>query len=332
MEDKASDKEELKETLENVETDDIKSDFLKKVSLGMAPSILSGISASYTKSAIDIAGLRSGMLKAVELGIKPSQIAGLAGLSASYTKSAIDIAGLRSGMLKAVELGIKPSLFDGMINAYQSTILDSGLINVDFTLSESLKIVDEFANEIQDEVDTFDHTDSVTYSEEEIQFITQSLENWLKGSINLKDTLQKIKGNIWALALVTTIVISAFTHAVNILLIFDDYQIQQDRKTMESIETYLETNVLTYKLYKNISNVEKLHTIYPMGFTRTDTYLRNGRAKTAPVITDGFVGQKTLVLMLDRKNNWRKVEVKINGTYLQGWVPESTIIRLKKYD
>ncbi|MDW0109413.1 SH3 domain-containing protein [Sporosarcina aquimarina] len=101
---------------------------------------------------------------------------------------------------------------------------------------------------------------------------------------------------------------------------------------MESIETYLETSVLTYKLYKNLRNVEKLNTFHPIGFTRTNTYLRDGKSMTAPVVTNGFVEQKTLVLMLDRKNNWRKVEVKINETYLQGWVPESAIIRLKKYD
>jgi len=329
LEDKTSDKEELKETSENEGIGDIKSDFFKKKSLGMVPSMLSEIPASYASSAIDVVGLRSGIVKAMDLGIKPSK---LAGISASYTNPAIDVAGLRSGILKAAELGINPSLFDGMINAYQNTILDSGLTKRDFTLSDSLKIVDEFANEIQDEVNTFEHTDSVTYSEEEIQFITQNLENWLKGSLNLKDTLQKIKGNIWALALVTTIVFSAFTHGANILLILDDYHIQQDRKTMESIKTYLETNVLTYKLYKNISNVEKLNTVHPIGFTRTDTHLRTGTAKTTPAITDGFIRQKTLILELDRKNNWRKVEVKVNGTYLQGWVPESTIIRLKKYE
>ena len=313
----------------------LRSAVLKATSLGIMPSQMAGLSglpSSVAKSAIDVAGLRSAILKATNLGITPSQMVGLSGLSASVARLAIDVAGLRTAMLKAANLGLKASLFDDMINTYQSSILDSEIPKEEFTLSESLKVVDEFVNEIQDEVDTLGQTDFVTYSEEEIQFIAQSLENWLRGSINLKDTIQKIKGSFWAAALVTTIVFTAFTHIVNILLILDDHQIQQERKTMESIETYLETSVLTYKLYKNLRNVEKLNTFHPIGFTRTNTYLRDGKSKTAPVVTDGFVEQKTLALMLDRKNNWRKVEVKINETYLQGWVPESAIIRLKKYD
>jgi len=66
-----------------------------------------------------------------------------------------------------------------------------------------------------------------------------------------------------------------------------------------------------------------------LGLTRKEVRLREGRYKTAPMVVDGVVGQKTVVLMLDLKNNWRQVEVKINGTFGQGWVPESTITRLR---
>lgn len=333
MEIKANQKEQLLEKPEEdeieVEEATVKTDFFKKASLGIAPSIISEISSPYTKMGMSLVDMQSTMTRSLELGIKPSL---LSGVPISSLGRELELSKFQSTVIKAANLGIDPSLLVGVVSTYQNTILDSGLIKGEFTLSESLRIANRLTDEIQNGANSFEETSPSEYTDEQIQFIVKSLENWLNGSISLKNTLQKIKGSKWAFAFVQTVVFTTAIHLFNIFLIIDDYQIQQDRKTLESVETYLETSVLTYKLYKNIINQEKLNTFHPAGFTRTDTYLRKGTAKTAPVIPNGFVGQKTLVLMLDRKNNWRRVEVKINGTYLQGWVPESTIIRLKQND
>ncbi|MDN7243909.1 hypothetical protein [Planococcus shenhongbingii] len=329
-----NEEDDVLETPENKEIDnekdDIYSEFLEKASLGIAPSIASGLQTSYNKMGLDVAGFRSAALKAAELGITPSSVSSMMnGMSINQAIKGLDVAGFRSAALKAAELGITSSFMNGILNNYKNTNLDSSVLEGEFSLSESLKIINEFANEIQSEIDPSKEATPTDYSEEHIQFILNSLEEWLEGSISFKNTLARIKGNDFAHWLMQTVVYGTILQLLFIFTFIGDQQLQQDRKVLETIQSYVETEVVMYKQYKKyFASSEDWLTSHPIGITRKEVRLREGRTKSAPVVSDGVVGQKTVVLMFETKNNWRRIEVKINGTYVQGWVHESTIMRL----
>ena len=252
------------------------------------------------------------------------------GILSRYQSLELDLPKMASIFSTLTSSQLDMASFKGISSSYENIVFQPNAENEKFGISDSLTAIDEMLNEIKGEMEVQEETNLSDYSDEQVQFILKSLEDWLEGSIGFKSTLKRIKGSTWASNLMYTLIISAAFHIVHILLIIDDYKFQQDRIVLESIQTHLETNVLTFKLVKNLMNQDKINTYHSMGFNRTDITLREGRSKTAPVVINGVIGQKTLVLMLERKNNWRKVEVKIKGTYLQGWVPESSITRLKK--
>ena len=219
--------------------------------------------------------------------------------------------------------------FEGLA-AYTGALVNSGLIDGNFNLSQSIAEMSELSQEVQEEPESLKESIFQDYSEEHIQFILDSLEEWLEGSISFKSTLERVKGNRFIYDLMKTIVYGTIFQLICIFAFIDDPQIQQDREVLETVQHYMETEVTVYQQYKKyFANSEEAFASRSLGLTRKEVRLREGRSRTAPMVVDGVVGQKTVVLMFEVKNNWRQVEVKINGTFVKGWVPESTITRLK---
>lgn len=68
-----------------------------------------------------------------------------------------------------------------------------------------------------------------------------------------------------------------------------------------------------------------------IAFMRTEGTLRNGASKTSPVVSSSKLTKNTVLTVVERRNNWIKVEVD-SGEFCGeiGWLEESKVIKFKK--
>jgi hypothetical protein len=87
-----------------------------------------------------------------------------------------------------------------------------------------------------------------------------------------------------------------------------------------------------------VKEVKKVTTRYvkanptdQVAFLRKESYLRQGPCKTSPVIETNRISKNTVFTILQRRNNWIKVEV-YNGDLqgVLGWIEESKVVKFKK--
>ncbi|MEK5528529.1 hypothetical protein MKX79_03920 [Viridibacillus sp. FSL R5-0468] len=78
---------------------------------------------------------------------------------------------------------------------------------------------------------------------------------------------------------------------------------------------------------EGISEYENIHHI---GIVRVETFIREGKSKNAPVTYSKKIKVNTVVNIIGKKGNWVKIEVALNEEYIDGWVEESKIVKLKK--
>ncbi|WP_404338038.1 hypothetical protein [Planococcus rifietoensis] len=208
------------------------------------------------------------------------------------------------------------------------TMSKTEFLNTNFDLSKSVSEMEELAEEVAD-AETRE-TDIEIFSEEQLDFILSSLEEWLEGKISFKNTLDRVKGSKIVYEVMKAIVFSFIMQITGVIGILDDPKIHQEREIVKSVQQYMDSKVTLYSQYKKYyANSEDWLTYRSIGLTRTEVKLRKGRSRTAPLATEEVLSKKTAVLMFELKNNWREIEVEVRGTYIRGWVPESTITRLK---
>lgn len=101
--------------------------------------------------------------------------------------------------------------------------------------------------------------------------------------------------------------------------------------TMLAIQLKGTDSILGAKRYvRKAEPAKKLKYINYMGITRVETVLREGSSRKAPIVENGKLAAKTVVLIEERKGNWIKVHVIDEDEELVGWVEESKVIRFHK--
>jgi hypothetical protein len=97
-----------------------------------------------------------------------------------------------------------------------------------------------------------------------------------------------------------------------------------------TVSTFINENEQITKVRKvfiNNPNIEQ--PIGNMAFLRVSSQLRQGTSKGAPLVSQDVVSKNTVVLPIEKKGNWIKVQVEtINGCYF-GWIEESKVIKFK---
>lgn len=179
------------------------------------------------------------------------------------------------------------------------------------------------------------------YSEEQLQFIQESVESWLNGTFNLGEVFDRIKANKFVSSVFHTIVIMLLYHSLCFALSYEEQRLQKDYNIVEAFQHYAETSIPTYQVLKNYIEREQPSTSRPLGISRTEIKLREGPGKTTPIVPEATVAKHAIVFILETdpscaervmsykpKKNWRRVSVNINGTFVEGWVPESVIQRI----
>jgi Bacterial SH3 domain len=97
--------------------------------------------------------------------------------------------------------------------------------------------------------------------------------------------------------------------------------IEEIGNRVEETDTYRDTK-------KIITRYVKVNPTEQVAFFRKDSYLREGTSKRAPVVSRTKIRTKTVLTIVERKNNWVKVEVNTGDSCGEiGWVQESTIIK-----
>lgn len=98
----------------------------------------------------------------------------------------------------------------------------------------------------------------------------------------------------------------------------------------EIYETIQESKTVTDSR-KVITKYVKVNPTDQVAFLRTETFLRGGDSKKSLVVLKEKITTKTVLTILERKNNWLKVEI-YSGDFAgeTGWIEESKVIKFKK--
>ncbi|MFS0643666.1 SH3 domain-containing protein [Siminovitchia sp. 179-K 8D1 HS] len=83
----------------------------------------------------------------------------------------------------------------------------------------------------------------------------------------------------------------------------------------------------TRKVFINNQDLER--PMGQMGFLRVSSELRERPSKKSPRVMKEYIRKNTVVIPLERKGNWIKIEVEAETEIYVGWVQESKVIKFK---
>ncbi|MBG9450429.1 hypothetical protein ABE67_14120 [Cytobacillus firmus] len=204
--------------------------------------------------------------------------------------------------------------------------------NNDFSGLETLDI-DELMDgeELQQGSSDLATTVTVTSPDKKLMDMTESeLDALIKKHITAAGTfslgafiLSLFDEYIKEIALVVMEIIFAFTLTI-ITGQFNADVIEEIGNRVEETDTYRDTK-------KILTRYVKVNPTEQVAFLRKESYLREGTSKRAPVVSQTKITPKTVLTIVERKNNWVKVEVNTGDSCGEiGWVQESTVIKFKK--
>lgn len=212
--------------------------------------------------------------------------------------------------------------------------------NID--LVESIDTLDELAMDLSLESEQIDKG---SFSDDQLQFISENIEFWLNGNFSLRSIVARIKGNGVASTILYGYIVKILGWLFVIAIMLDEQRLNADREIVGTIQQFVETTVTSdtsYQVIKKYMETEQLKVSQPLALSRTEVILRQAPGKKAAAIPEATIPPQTVVVILasnpakvGEKNqfkpakNWRRVSVEINGSYVEGWVPESTVPRLK---
>lgn len=207
-----------------------------------------------------------------------------------------------------------------------------------FNLNEILETIQAFSN-----IDTSTIEES-TDTDELLHYIENEIAESYDNKISLKTFINQIAitfGITTVIAIITAILIPyLLTFYPNIL---ENHQMVVDtlQETINSLISTFGDNLIAKATVRDVieeqtlSDYEHLNLI---GILRVDTFIRKGSSKNAPLAIPNKLKANTVVNLLElsqklnvkRKQNWLKVNVKIDDDYVEGWVEESKVQRFKK--
>ena len=84
---------------------------------------------------------------------------------------------------------------------------------------------------------------------------------------------------------------------------------------------------------KIITRYVKVNPTNQIAFLRKESILRESHSKTSPAVSGSPITTRTVLTIIERKNNWVKVQVDTGDACGEiGWVQESILIKFKKID
>lgn len=209
--------------------------------------------------------------------------------------------------------------------------------NIDF--AETLDVLDELGTDLPEETD---NVTSVSLSEGEIQLVTEQVQTWLEGKASLNRIIEKIMSNGIASIIVSGIIYDLIKFLFLMIVAFYVGQYQADLEAVETIQQVVNTESGSYNVVKKNIESRQLQVSQPVGLSRIEVIVREAPGKKSAAIPGAVIAPQTAVIILASdpakigekdqykpRQNWRRIFIEINGSYVEGWVPESTIPRLK---
>jgi hypothetical protein len=78
-----------------------------------------------------------------------------------------------------------------------------------------------------------------------------------------------------------------------------------------------------------VNNTDLEQPIGNMAFLRVSSQLRHGTSKGAPIVSQEVISKNTVVIPIEKKGNWIKVQVETIDGFYTGWLEESKIVKFK---
>lgn len=211
--------------------------------------------------------------------------------------------------------------------------------NID--LVETFNVLDELATDLPgDSVDVA----SESLSDGEIQIVAEQVQFWLDGRASLSRIIEKIMANGLASTIVYGFMYDLIKLLLFIALALHAAQYQADQDAVETIQQVVKAEFGPYKVVKKYIESRQLQVSQPLGLSRTEVTVREAPGKKSAAIPGAVMPPQTVVIILASdstkigekdqfkpRQNWRRISVEINGAYVEGWVPESTVPRLKSH-
>lgn len=268
----------------------------------------------------NIPDLSSSLLNAVES--YQSSFSTLSNISQQYQK----------------DLQLSQSIYSDLMRSLFASVgpLDSTfaqISNIDFSGLKELAIDDFVENGHQDGQSDLSATVTVTKPVKKLADITVSeFEDLIKkhitplGTFSLGAFLFTIfEDYIKDIALALTEVV--FALAISFMTgQFNAEVIEEVGNRIEETKTYKDAR-------KIVTRYVKANPTEQIGFLRKDSILREGASKNAPVVSQTPITTKVVLTIIDRKQNWVRVEINTGSSCGEiGWIQESKVIKFKRVD
>ncbi|QOK29953.1 hypothetical protein IIE26_28020 (plasmid) [Cytobacillus oceanisediminis] len=105
---------------------------------------------------------------------------------------------------------------------------------------------------------------------------------------------------------------------------------QYNAEVKAAIADTIQDSMVVKDTRKVITKYIKVNPVDKVAFLRSASYLRQGTSKTAPVVPGEKVSTVSVLTIIERKNNWIKVEVDTGESCGEiGWVEESKVVKFK---
>lgn len=103
-----------------------------------------------------------------------------------------------------------------------------------------------------------------------------------------------------------------------------------DAEVKAEIVHEVKESMITRDVRKVVTKYVKVNPYGDIAFLRTDSHIRKGRTKTSPLHTAHKISSNTVLTIIERRNNWLRVEIENEETCFIGWVEESKVVKFKK--
>ncbi|MGN7175617.1 hypothetical protein [Cytobacillus sp. SAFR-174] len=106
---------------------------------------------------------------------------------------------------------------------------------------------------------------------------------------------------------------------------------QYNEEVKSEIADNIQESMVVKDVRKVVTKYVKVNPTDQVAFLRKDSHLRKGTSKTSPMVPVDKISKVTVLTILERQNNWVKVQVDTGEACGEiGWVEESKVIKFKK--
>lgn len=236
------------------------------------------------------------------------------------------------------DLRLSQSIYSDLMKSLFASVgpLDSTfaqISSIDFSGLEELAIDDFVENRHHDGHSDLSATITVTKTEKKLGDMTASefqelLKKYItpKGNFAIGSFLLFVF-NDYAKDVALVVMEIVFAFAITFMTgQFNAEVIEEVGNRIEETKTYKDAR-------KIVTRYVKANPTEQIGFLRKDSVLREGASKNAPVVSQTPITTKVVLAIIDRKQNWLRVEINTGNSCGEiGWIQESKVIKFKRVD